>query len=291
MIVVKLMGGLGNQMFQYAFAKSLSLKRKLPFKIDTKAFEFDKLRDFELGIFNLQDRIASTEEIEFSKKTKESKYSILFKKNFYKSAIKSDKIFTEKSLNHNSKIDFLPAEYFEGYWQSEKYFIQFEQEIRNDFAMFIEPNSYYKELLQTATQTESVSIHFRRGDFINNSQTNEFHGICSLDYYSEAMKHMKENIGDVTFFMISDDIDWVKNEFKSEKDIFFVENDKGSDYEDMRLMSSCKHNIIANSSFSWWGAWLNENNKKVVIAPKKWYKNDEVQKQTMDLIPDSWLRI
>jgi hypothetical protein len=291
MIVVKLMGGIGNQMFQYAFAKSLSLKKKQPFKIDTRAFEFDKLRDFELDIFNLQDRIASSDEIESSQKVNESKYSIFLKKMFNKTAVKNVKMYTESSLNFNSQIEFLPAEYFEGYWQSEKYFIQFEQEIRNDFRMLVQPNSYYKEMLTMAIQSESVSIHFRRGDFVSDSKTNEFHGICSLDYYKDAMKYMKEYIGDVTFFMVSDDIEWVKNEFKDEKNIFFVENNRGRDFEDLRLMSSCKHNIIANSSFSWWGAWLNENERKVVIAPKKWYRKDEIQQQTRDLIPDTWLLI
>ncbi len=286
------MGGLGNQMFQWAFAKSLSIRKNEEFSLDVNSFAYDRLRKFELGHFNLKDKIASVEEIQFSKRVNRNLYLNYFKKLFRVGSTQNEKVEIEKSLNYDASVQWSAAKYFEGYWQSEKYFMECEQEIRNDFKICIESDEYYTELHRQAEKTESVSVHFRRGDYINNSSTNQYHGTCSLDYYKNAMNYIKVRLGsEITFFMISDDIAWVKSEFESNKGIIFVENDQGLDVEDMLLMTRCKHNIIANSSFSWWGAWLNENENKVVIAPKIWFRNEEVQKQTLDLIPEKWVRI
>lgn len=291
MIVVKLMGGLGNQMFQYAFAKSLSLRKKESFLLDTNDFNYDQLRDFELAVFDLNAKVASNEIVVASKTKKLTFFSKLINKLTSFSLNPKSTIYIEESLDYYPEVVFAKANYFEGYWQTENYFIQFEKEIRKDFNMKIEANDYYSSILQLASDTESVSVHFRRGDFVNNTQTNEFHGLCDIDYYKNAMSYFKNKLGKVTFFMISDDIEWVKHQFKFENDIIFVENFKGKDYEDMRLMSQCKHNIIANSSFSWWGAWLNNNADKIVISPKRWFNNEEKQQQTKDLIPENWIKL
>ena len=289
MIVVKLTGGLGNQMFQYAFAKSLSLKKRKSFLLDANDFKYDTLRDFELDLFHLKNKLASNEMIRVSKIKQENRFLKLVKKGIRSTP--KNLVFVEKSLDYHSQIEKVKANYFDGYWQTEKYFIQFESEIRKDFKMQIEPNEYYSEMLQAAGNTESVSVHFRRGDFANNPETNQFHGLCDLAYYKNAMEYIKKKLGHVTFFMISDDIEWVKNEFKDESNIIYIDNFKGKDYEDMRLMSNCKHNIIANSSFSWWGAWLNENTSKIVVSPSRWFNNEEKQLQTKDLIPESWIKL
>jgi len=276
-------------MFQYAFAKSLSLKRKKSFLLDANDFNYDKLRNFELDLFHLKNKLASNEVIRVSKIKQENRFLKLAKKGFQLSS--KSVIFVEKTLNYIPSIERIKANYFDGYWQTEKYFTHFENEIRKDFRMKIAPNEYYSEMLQLARNTESISVHFRRGDFANNPETNQFHGLCDVIYYRKAMEYMKNKLGNVTFFMISDDIEWVKNEFKTESNIIFIENFKGKDYEDMRLMSHCKHNIIANSSFSWWGAWLNENASKIVITPQRWFSNEEKQKQTIDLIPENWIKL
>lgn len=288
MIIVKLMGGLGNQMFQYAFAKSQSLKRNQPFKLDTKSFQWDKLRDFELNVFSLDKKIATDLEIE---RARSSKRSFLLKLLKRKQDSILTSVFLESSLNFDKKASESSLLYFEGYWQSEKYFSMYENEIRTDFLMKIAPNEYYTKILAHVKQSLSVSVHFRRGDFVSDAGTNEFHGLCDLDYYKRAILYIEKQYPSVTFFMISDDITWVKNEFGYAENIVFVENNQGPDFEDMRLMSQCKHNIIANSSFSWWGAWLNENKNKTVIAPERWYGNKNSQEQTSDLIPQSWIRL
>ena len=291
MIVVKLQGGLGNQMFQYAFAKSLSLRKKESFLLDTNDFNYDQLRDFELAVFDLNAKVASNEIVVASKTKKLTFFSKLINKLTSFSLNPKSTIYIEESLDYYPEVVFAKANYYEGYWQTENYFIQFEKEIRKDFNMKIKANDYYSSILQLAVDKESVSVHFRRGDFVNNTQTNEFHGLCDIDYYKNAMSYFKNKLGKVTFFMISDDIEWVKNQFKFENDIIFIENFKGKDYEDMRLMSQCKHNIIANSSFSWWGAWLNNNPAKIVISPKRWFNNEEKQQQTKDLIPENWIKL
>ena len=236
MIVVKLTGGLGNQMFQYAFAKSLSLKKRKSFLLDANDFKYDTLRDFELDLFHLKNKLASNEMIRVSKIKQENRFLKLVKKGIRSTP--KNLVFVEKSLDYHSQIEKVKANYFDGYWQTEKYFIQFESEIRKDFKMQIEPNEYYSEMLQAAGNTESVSVHFRRGDFANNPETNQFHGLCDLAYYKNAMEYIKKKLGHVTFFMISDDIEWVKNEFKDESNIIYIDNFKGKDYEDMRLMSA-----------------------------------------------------
>ncbi|HOV15035.1 MAG TPA: alpha-1,2-fucosyltransferase, partial [Spirochaetota bacterium] len=137
--------------------------------------------------------------------------------------------------------------------------------------------------------SNSVSIHVRRGDYVGNIKTLNFHGVCEIDYYIDAINSIKQKVQNPLFFIFSDDIEWCKNNIKDENSIFIdFERD---DYVDMYLMTVCKHNIIANSSFSYWAAYLNQNFDKIVIAPKKWFKDDNQNKRTEGLIPEKWIRI
>ncbi len=138
--------------------------------------------------------------------------------------------------------------------------------------------------------TNAVSLHIRRGDYVKVKETNDFHGVCSIAYYETAIELITNKINDPVFYIFSDDMDWVKKNFNIRQNHVFVDaNDAATNYEDMRLMSLCKHNIIANSSFSWWGAWLNPSSSKTVIAPKKWMKDPSIE--TIDLIPGNWIRL
>ena len=136
----------------------------------------------------------------------------------------------------------------------------------------------------------AVSLHIRRGDYVSNPVTNNYHGTCSLAYYKKAVLLLKEKIENPSFFIFSDDLLWARENLDFINDMTFIDLDKSiPDHEEMHLMSQCKHNIIANSSFSWWGAWLNENSDKIVIAPKKWFSDNTIN--TEDLIPAKWMRI
>ena len=148
-------------------------------------------------------------------------------------------------------------------------------------------NIYYLSQIQSSN---SVSIHIRRGDYVGNQDILEDHGICNFDYYLKAINILSSKISSFKLFFFSDDMDWVKENFSSiNVDKFFIEQEQKNDWVDMFLMSSCDHQIIANSSFSWWGAWLNSNNSKIVVAPKIWNKKNNLERET--LLPKSTIRV
>lgn len=292
MIIVKLKGGLGNQMFQYAFGYSISKDLKTRFLIDISSFENDSIRKYELSIFDLKNQISSKQDFEDVLFSKSKLFDLINLKilrrllPYYKLKIVNELKFSyDENLKKISSNTIL-----EGYFQSEKYFSKYRKELLKLFEITISPNLYYKNLLDLVQNNHSVSIHIRRGDYVSNSQTNVFHGLVSMEYYKNAISIINEEIKSPLFIIISDDIDWCKHEFNF-IDAVYVNNNMGMDYEDLRLMQNCKHNIIANSSFSWWGAWLNKNPNKIVIAPKKWFNSIEYQKQTIDLIPETWMKI
>jgi hypothetical protein len=195
---------------------------------------------------------------------------------------------SEPHHNYWSGINELPiSSYLVGYWQSEKYFVKHKEVIRQELTF---KNELSPENLATASsllKTASVSLHVRRGDYVSSQATNDVHGVCTLDYYRNAISHMARSVESPRFFIFSDDINWVKANLQLDFPCEYIANNVGANsYVDMRLMSMCKHNIIANSSFSWWGAWLNSNPNKIVIAPKKWFAK---ALSTEDLIPAKWV--
>lgn len=180
--------------------------------------------------------------------------------------------------------------YLAGYWQSESYFSAIGDVIRREFTVKYEPDSTSNETEERIGKTQSVSIHVRRRDFVENSETKRLHGTCSLDYYSECVTLIGSKVADPHFFVFSDDPDWVTKNLRLKYPCRYVtHNDASRNYEDLRLMSCCKHNIICNSSFSWWGAWLNRNPDKIVLAPRRWF--GELNFDTRDLLPASWIKV
>jgi hypothetical protein len=268
MIVVKVSGGLGNQMFQYAIARSISKKRKDQFKMDLLFYPAQLLRNYELASFNIFENIATVNEI---KALSGSDYFI------YKAARKAGLKLRPKTYFKEKKttafdpkvFDYSDRVYLDGFWQNEMYFIDIRREICRDFTPKEELSSQSKLYLKKIKKCNSVSIHVRRGDYVSNTHTNNVHGVCSLSYYKKAIKYIKSKEQKVVFFIFSDDINWCKDNFKFIEDKCFIDN-SNSAIEDLELMKNCNHNIIANSSFSWWGGWLNLNLDKIVISPKNW---------------------
>ncbi len=292
MIIIKLMGGLGNQMFQYALGTHLALKHHTKLKLDL-TFLLDRtprpdftFRDYELGIFDINASFATAEEVfNFLNVPKFTHWKDRLKQKIYRYHH-----FIEEQFNYNEKVLNLPRNtYLEGYWQSEKYFTGCQQEIRKVFTFKDSPSAYYAALNEQAQKCNSVSVHFRRGDYVNNPVIKSYHGECTVEYYERAMAKIRSLVPSAVFFLISDDIAWVKKQFTGQDHFIFVENGKGTGHEDMQLMSKCKHNIIANSSYSWWGAWLNANPEKIVIAPNKWFNVDS--RNSNDIIPDTWMKL
>lgn len=257
---IKIKGGLGNQLFQYAHGRNC-IEKGEEVIFDISFFEENKKdtsRPFLLKKFNII-------ETNIFLPIKES----IFKK--YINKIKSK----------------LSGEY--GFFQSENYFKEITPIIHSEFTLKDPLSSFAQTYTEQITQSQdSVSIHIRRGDYILNSSANKHHGTCNLEYYEHAILKIKESIPSPIFFIFSDDIEWVKENLKIEQ-ATYVSNPNLSECEELILMSHCSHNIIANSTFSWWGAWLNQNSNKIVIAPQKWL-NTNISKQP-DIIPSTWIKI
>jgi len=291
LIIVKLMGGLGNQMFQYALGRSLAVKNSCELKIDISEYKTYKLHNYGLGVFNLNENFADKKECDNIKFEKCSVIERAARKILGKMKRKTNNYIIEKNLRFDPEILKLAGNrYLEGYWQSEKYFILNKEEIRNDFVLKHEMNEANTAVYKKIKSTDSVSFHIRRGDYVSDPGTNAYHGVDLKHYYEDAVKLIKKSVTNPHFFIFSDEPDWVRENFKGEFEFTVVDCNTGkTGYEDMRLMSACSHNIIANSSFSWWGAWLNNNPEKIVTAPKNWFTDKSID--TSDLIPETWIRL
>jgi len=297
MIIVQLLGGLGNQMFQYAAARKIAHDKNTTLKLDVSCFKDYKCateRQYELSCFNIIESFASGEEVYHLKGAGADNISSKFFKVINKIKPQHKRSYIkEKHFHFDPKISNVSDNiYLEGYWQSEKYFKEIEDIIRNEFKIKGSPDAKNAKKTEfiSSSNLQSISVHIRRGDYITDSDTNSFHGICGLEYYQKAIDKLAGIIKNPHFFIFSDDPDWVKNNLILEYPATYVTENLGiKDYEDLRLMSLCKHHIIANSSFSWWGAWLSENTDKIVIVPKKWFNDPNIN--TDDLIPASWKRI
>lgn len=288
MIVVKLIGGLGNQMFQYAMARSMADSHDTQLKLDISNFEHYTLRRYELGDFNIRAEIAGRDDMAFFRVS--ARYHSLCQRVKRRLFPVSPKlVFREKNFAYNEELTAIkPPVYLEGYWQSERYFLFNSSAIRKDFTLRSTLDGANRKMLAHIESVNAVSLHVRRGDYVNDPHTNKFHGVCSLDYYRAAIEYVVGRVEKPHFVVFSDDQDWVGRNLAFEYPATFVTlNSKDRGVFDMALMQRCRHHIIANSSFSWWGAWLNPSAGKLVIAPKRWFNNPS--NDTRDLIPPSWI--
>ena len=290
MIVANLVGGIGNQMFQYANAKNLSEKLSLPlyFTNDINSFYSKENKNLFQSIFNLKlnyidksifinnfGMFYTNKYLRFVLSKIPNSFSIPKNLHFEPSIIKYQSLIERVSLTKGG--------YIHGYWQSELYFKEISSIIKDDFIFEnISDNENLTTLIEIKKHN-SIGVHIRRGDYYKS----KIHQICSKSYYINSMKYFIQNTKNPLFFIFSDDPTWVKNNIIQDfgNSILVLNNQNKNHYIDMQLMSNCKHNIISNSSFSWWAAWLNANNNKIIISPRYWYKNIYVA----DLIPTNWL--
>lgn len=295
MIIVQLTGGLGNQLFQYAMGRAMAEKSGDKLLLDIRSYEWDTLRRYELDSFMIEASIADLDEIELTKSSNLSFIDRLLCKVFrneipyYRKAYIKEPTFSFDSNFTNYRTSDV---YLEGYWQSENYFTLIRSQLLKEIGVsadrFSSKFQDYRKLIHASINP--ISIHVRRGDYVSNSETTAFHGLCDLDYYRNAMQLIEQTISNPAYFFFSDDKEYVNEIFGSKENVCVIQ-DLSFDYEEMFLMSLCKHNIIANSSFSWWGAWLNQNEGKKVIAPKRWFANEKMQLETIDLIPQTWFKV
>ena len=279
MIVVQLMGGIGNQMFQYACGRAVALRAGKPLCLDASQFlSKNQPYKFELGNFNVDAEVfQSMDELKMIAQ---------------KNDVDKINIFKEAHFHFDSRVIGLRDNFVlaGGYWQSEKYFQDFADVIRVDFKPRI--GTLSAEGLDLACQMQqgqSISVHVRRGDYTNPLNI-KVHGLLPMDYYMRAIDNIHTRIINAHCYMFSDDLDWCYNAFENIENITFVEHNRMMNvHEDLWLMSQCKHNIIANSSYSWWGAWLNQHPDKIVIAPQIWFVGGG--HDTKDLVPGSWMEM
>ena len=293
MIIVKLMGGIGNQLFQYATGRALAIKHHTELKVDLSFLnkEIDityTKRNLELDVFNASYKVASSEELElFSKK------NILQKtlKKYFNINLTKYYIANQSGFEYDKNyLSFPENTLLIGFWQSEKFFISIKEILLQEL---IVKKTMTKDCLMAhdaIVNSNSVSLHIRRGDYVSDKNANTFHGTLPLEYYYNAMNYLNLLTPNLKVFVFSDDIDWVKSNLTLQNESVYIDFNKNENSVfDMYLMSLCKYNVIANSSFSWWGAWLNQHTNKIVIAPKQWFADKKII--TKDLIPNSWIQL
>jgi hypothetical protein len=287
MKIVRFLGGLGNQMFQYAFYKTL-LYRFKNVKADLTGFSDYTLHNgFELEqIFPIKLNPASNFEINLlDNRNREWKYrklrKLLFVKACYFEELELFKYNDAILKDSSSKI-------YWGYWQHHKYFEDVADQLLEDFR-FSEPVGLKNKTLlkEIDANEESVAIHVRRGDYLKDPYLG---GLVDVEYFGKGITLIREQLENPKFYVFSDDIAWCK-QYLNLQEAAFIDWNKGDDsYRDMQLMSHCKHAIISNSSFSWWAAWLNRNPAKVIIVPKVWYRSSGVS-ETSQMHPKEWTRL
>lgn len=299
MIITKLIGGLGNQMFQYAAGRSVALRKEDTYKLDISGFEFqnklDTPRSYELNIFNIKAGIATPREIEKLKQRNGSFLHNVVKNRIplvAKYIFPDSKSYYSENIYHRFESRILTISgdaYLEGWWHSEKYFREFEEIIRKDFTFKKPLQEKYGRLIKDVRKDGSVSLHVRLGDYVGKYRG--YFSECSPGYYEKAIKAIAKKTRIRKIFIICEDISWIKNNLKIDYGYAYLPKAESKrDWQDcLRLMSFCDHQIIANSSYSWWGAWLNSNPHKVVAAPSKWFVEPKLD--TKDLIPSSWIKI
>lgn len=274
MIIVRLLGGLGNQMFQYAVGRHLALKNDTELKLDISGLGYDNgvspKRVYSLGDLRIKENLATPGEVWWRKLG-------LFWSQYYK----------ESALSYDDKVLRLTGNvYLDGYWPCERYFAAIGETIRSEFRPKRRLGKLTEDYRSMIGKAPSVSLSVRRGDFV----TKKFHGTCSPDYYKRALAIILKRVKNPCLFIFSDDLPWAKKNLRYKYETRYL-SQVGTDrsFEDVFLISFCRHNIIANSSFSWWGAWLNNNPEKIVVAPKRWFGDKTVD--TSDLIPSGWIRV
>jgi len=286
-IIAKIFGGLGNQMFQYAAGRSLALAHDCELKLDLSWFGVYHSYAYQLNLFGIQAEIASPDEVSrfvgsFPRLTRILRKGIkVGKRSYY---LERGFAFDERFYDRT-----LPV-YLDGYWQSWKYFEPYAKQIKEELTLLSPLVGRNFELAKRMAKVNSVSIHIRRGDYVTNRTANSVHGFVGGEYYEAALQRISECVSNPFYFVFSDDLEWARHSFGGIENIIFVDHNRGVlSYEDIRLMSMCQHHVLANSSFSWWAAWLGYHPGKQVLYPSNWFATRG--KDISSLCPPVWIRV
>jgi hypothetical protein len=281
MVTVRLISGLGNQMFQYAVGRAISLRRGASLALDVSAFPDRANRQYSLGVFKIIENVTLGGPM---------------RSRLLRGLCRRVRLPGLPHVVHENGHAFDPSvleapdeAYLIGYWQSEKYFKDVEGVIRREFSFKIEPDPQNVEMAGRIKGLNAVAVHVRRGDYVSDPVDNRTMGTCPREYYREAVQWVASRVSNPHFFVFSDEPDWARANLKLEGPATFVSNNTlANGYEDLRLMSFCRHHIIANSTFSWWAAWLS-NSDGITVAPKIWFRSGKLD--TRDVVPERWVRL
>jgi len=294
-VIVKLTDGLGNQLFQYACGLAVAMRTNQPLLVDNTwyrsiAEQYTK-RKYLLNQFNISAAEATEKEINILKKPK---YPIIINSLYYRWQYSlptyKRRYYKEPHFHYDGNtFKINKSVYLEGFWQSECYFKEIKEPLLQEFSLKKPLSASAQAIEKQILFTNSVAVHIRRGDYTQRNKNPE-HQLLPVIYYNEAIQQMNTLLVAPYFYIFSDDINWVKDNLPIEQAVKFVSINTESELEDFALMKSCKHHIIANSSFSWWGAWLSESPNQNVIAPKDWFTHNS-PKQKNDLVPKEWTQL
>ena len=290
-VIARIEGGLGNQLFQYAASRSLADRLGCGLQLDIQAIHLNSDRPFQLDKYNTRADILDVAQVIELPDARSSRLG-RFKSRLSQSlpSVFSFPAFWPNSFAFDPRFDRISnPSYLVGYWQSERYFKWNRELLLKDIQLVTTPKIGV-EYLKQIKAANSVALHIRRGDYVSNESAAAIHGTCDLSYYTRALQELSKRISDIQLFIFSDDLEWSRRNLQYDFPMIFVDNsDQESSLIDLELMRHCKHHIVANSSFSWWGAWLAQTPHQLVYAPKRWFSDSNID--ATDVVPQHWVRL
>ncbi len=281
MVISRITSGLGNQLFQYACGRAVSLRHGVELKLDVQNFKDYKNRRYALDAFAIHATEATPDEVQAMLKTNTLWHRLTTPRARRRVLREQGMGFDEAVLRAG------PDVYLSGYWQSPRYFQDVEPQLRGELTWRLPPPPESSRVLEKIGATTAVAVHVRRGDYVSNPEYAKRFGALPLVYYERALTHLGERFANLHAFVFSDEPDWIKANFPKKWPLTVVEGNAAP--EDLRLMAACRCHVIANSTFSWWGAWLAPFADKIVLAPERFFYDPALPDR--ELVPDNWTRI
>jgi len=289
MIIQRIFQGPGNQMFQYAFGYTCARKNYAELKLDLNWYKYySHHRSYILDTFNVETMQATEDEIISVKKCLDSRILSTYAKktsNFFVPYYKKSIVKEDTSKFDHNLLSIKDNTYIDGYFTSEAFFKNYEDQIRRIFTFKNKPDGMNEKLLHQIIGQNSVALSIRRGDFVGNP----LHDVCSAEYFYEAIAYLSERVEGLHFYIFSDNIDWVHKNMNFTGNYRLMDFNHPNYMEDFRLMTYCKYHIIPNSTFSWWAAWLSSRPGKIVMAPERWLNGKEIEYR--HVVPKQWIKI
>jgi hypothetical protein len=293
MVIVRLHGGLGNQLFQYSAARGLAQHLGTSLWVERAHLRRTPGRDYRLGVFSGRPRCLSAplERLVDHLCLEASSETVLGEVSRVTRRWGLWQLHRERTFGFDPSFWRLRGNIvLDGYWQSERYFAAVADHLRCDLRLDCHLSEQTKMLAERIVSSDSVSVHVRRGDYVSDKEAAAVHALCGSEYYAAAADHVCQRVRRPHFFVFSDEPEWARAHLRLPHLVTVVDhNGPGREHEDLWLMSTCRHHVIANSTFSWWGAWLGQNPQRLVVAPRMWFHKPGLH--TQDLLPERWVQL